>query len=332
MRVHVEAIGGHPLAETVRSLATHAARHELDPSPSTADLVLLCGTFTRDPHSLTRHRLYLTCREKCAVYTGDDAYLPLAPGVYTSPRRGLSTRLGRVRSYGFVSSYGLHANQAVNEASRGSGSQRQRERRLLFSFEGSPTSRLRRRLFSFSFDPALALVRDTTTSYSHFDHAATGRQSGQARYVETMLDSRFVLCPRGVGTGTLRLFESMSLGVAPVLLSDDYVLPRGPRWDTFLVRVRESRLSGLPDALAAISASSATRGELARRAWEAWFAPEVAFDNLVDAAGAALSAGPVVQALYRRLEPVLVGSFRLRTHGIGMAGRIASRLRSHPPR
>lgn len=328
MRVHVDAIGGHPLAETVRSLAQHAVRHEFDPSPETADLILLCGTFTRDPHSLTRHRLYLTCREKCAVYTGDDLYLPLAPGVYTSPRRGLSTRVGRVRSYAFLSSYGLHANHAVNEAGRGPAPGRQPDTRLLFSFEGSATSRLRRRLFSLPFDPAHAVVRDTSPSYSHFDHSAPGRETGQARYVETMLDSQFALCPRGVGTGTLRLFESMSLGVAPVLISDRYVLPRGPRWDTFLVHPRERQVPRLPAALAAIATSSATRGELARRAWEAWFAPEVAFDNLVDAASAALGAGPALRTLYRRLEPLMVASWRLRSRGVRVAGRIASRMRS----
>lgn len=316
MRVHVAAIADHPLAGTVRELGVHhGRRHTLADVPEEADMILLCGSFSRDPAMLTENTLFRSFRSKCAVYSGDDSYCPIAPGVYTSARRGASTLLGRVRTHAYASSYGVHGNEAVAKASRGprrptgapgSGGV------LLFSFEGTGTSRVRRRLFALDLDPDEALVRDTSPSYKHFDHSSPGRLSGQRRYVETMMRSRFVLCPRGVGTGTLRLFEAMSLGVAPVLLSDRYVLPRGPRWEQFLVRVPERRVRRLAPTLRRLAASSPQRGELARRAWLEWFAPEVLFDRLVDAASEALRAAEPMEGVYRMTTPLLTGGDELR--------------------
>jgi len=331
MKVYVDSIGAHALAGTVRDLGTeYASRHQMVGSPDEADLILLCGSFSRAPHLLTRHPLYRSSPRKCAVYSGDDTYFALAPGVYTSPRRGLSTRIGRVRSHAFAASYGRHANQAVREASRSPDALRGRDKTLLFSFEGSATSRLRRRLFALRFDQSVTRVEDTSRSYSHFDHEGDDRDAGQARYVDTMLRSRFALCPRGVGTGTLRLFESMSLGVAPVLLSDHYVLPRGPRWETFLVRLREHRVEHLEDDLRALTETAADRGLRARAEWEAWFAPEVLFDQLVDAAHDTVRAAPAVESFCRRVQPLLVAYLALRGRSLQVAGSVLRALRARP--
>lgn len=339
MNIHVAAIGNHPLAATVHELgARHGSRHAVVDSAEEADLVLLCGSFAHDPAQLTTHPLYLALRDKCAVYSGDDAYLPIAPGVYTSPRRGLSTSLGRVRSHGYVSSYGIHGNEAVSEASAALGDDSAgahgRDKDLLFSFEGTPSSRVRRRLLGLALDPAEAVVRDSSSSYRHFDHSAPGRLSGQRRYVETMMRSRFSVCPRGVGTGTLRLFEAMSLGVAPVLVSDRYVLPRGPRWDDFLLKVPERNVHRLPAILRGESTSSAERGVRARRQWRAWFASEVIFDGVVDAAAEALHAGATSATVYRALLPLALTDLRfrrrLRKESATLLGRARTSSRRGP--
>ena len=39
------------------------------------------------------------------------------------------------------------------------------------------------------------------------------------RYAELTKASKFVLCPRGVGASTIRLFETMRMGRVPVILS-----------------------------------------------------------------------------------------------------------------
>lgn len=315
MKVFLDAIGGHPLADTVRTLASAGRRHELVAAPDDADLVLLVGSFAHRPELLLDHPLYRRFPGSCAVYTGDDNYLPLAPGVYCAPRRGTSTALGRVRSHAYASAYGRFANPAVQEAA-GRLAPDGTAKRHLFSFVGAPTSTLRRHILErFAPDPA-ALVLDSSSSYHHFEGAGPSSVVGAAgrdRYVSAALASHFVLCPRGAGTGSLRLFETMSLGVAPVLVSDAYVLPRGPDWDAFLLRVPERRLAGIPRVLAEALSSSLERGRAARVAWEQWFSPERIFDGIVDAAREALSADARTGRLYRRATALLVTERRLRT-------------------
>ena len=311
MKVYVDTVvTPHPLADTVRRLAAGASHHQLAANADEAELVLLCGPFARHPERLLEHPLLERFPSKCAVYTEDDFFSPLSPGVYTSPRRGPSSLAGRVRSQAFATSYGPHANAEVLAAGRRAGAAPRPQPRLLCSFEGTLSSRLRRRLLSLAVDPAEVLLADTAGAYSHFDHGRPGREVGQRRYVETMLASRFVLCPRGVGTGTLRLFEAMSLGVAPVLLSDRYVLPRGPAWDDFLLRIPERRVGSVVAILRSEAGSDEERGRRARQEWQAWFSPEVIFDRLVDAAAEARAAAAPLAPLFRLAVPAQTARFR----------------------
>ena len=71
----------------------------------------------------------------------------------------------------------------------------------------------------------------------------------RARYVGSIKDSAFVLCPRGGGTSTFRLFETMMLGRVPVILSDQWVPRVGPDWESFSLRVMERDVSKVPRLL-----------------------------------------------------------------------------------
>lgn len=338
MKVYLVRVGSTVLAEVMAELAVHSRHHELADSPEAADLVLMCGSFSYNPADLLDHPVYLAHRRKCAVYSCDDAYLALAPGVYASPRRGLSSAAGRVRSHAYASSFGIHGNTAVEEARRDLAEQgaagmpaddtEAPATRYLFSFVGSPTSTFRRRLFRRLGGVPDSLVVDSKPFYRHFDSSAAGRDDAQAAYVDTLRSSQFALCPRGWGTGSLRLFEVMSLGVAPVLLADAYVLPRGPDWDSFLLRVPERQMKRLPEILRMEAATSVRRGHLARAEWERWFSEAVVFDGVVDAAAEALAAGRALDPLYRRLPFLLVGYFHSRLWATQTAARMLARARA----
>ncbi|MDQ2919268.1 MAG: glycosyltransferase family 47 protein, partial [Verrucomicrobiota bacterium] len=92
----------------------------------------------------------------------------------------------------------------------------------------------------------------------------------------------FVLCPRGVGASTIRLFETMRMGRVPVILSDEWVPPVGPLWEKFSVRVAEKDFAQVPRLLEEREHMAVPMGQLARREWEEWFSPEVAFHRVVD--------------------------------------------------
>jgi hypothetical protein len=44
---------------------------------------------------------------------------------------------------------------------------------------------------------------------------AADKDLPKLRYAELLIASKFVLCPRGNGASSIRLFESMQLGICP---------------------------------------------------------------------------------------------------------------------
>ena len=64
------------------------------------------------------------------------------------------------------------------------------------------------------------------------------------RYNNILSDSIFSLCPEGTGPNTIRLWESMAIGVIPVIFSDDWIPPKitGLEWSDFSVFIKKEDL------------------------------------------------------------------------------------------
>ncbi|HEY8997181.1 MAG TPA: exostosin family protein [Edaphobacter sp.] len=297
MKIHLSPIHETELITLLPERAKLSSQHTLVASPEEAEMILLGGSFGRDPHYLLEHPLYRAFTDKCAVYTDDDNYLPLAPGVYCAATPDESSNAGRVFSYSYVSSSGKYSNQFVTA--------RDTEKRYLFSFQGGSTSMLRKRMFNLSFNRPDVLIENTSTYY-HWDLTQPDRIERQQRYAETLAASHFVLCPRGAGTGSIRLFEVMSAGIAPVLLADDYLLPPNVPWESFLLRFKESEIARLPELLEPHLPEAAERGRLAREAWLEHFAPDKEFDSIVALAARALKHGPPDEAVFRKKQTAII--------------------------
>jgi len=104
----------------------------------------------------------------------------------------------------------------------------------------------------------------------------------QRRYAEVARSSAFALCPRGDGLNSIRLYEMMQLGVAPVIISDGWWPPEGPAWDKFAIRIPEKAIPELGRILAPLRGQAATMGRIARKEWETWFSAERIFQNMGD--------------------------------------------------
>ena len=65
------------------------------------------------------------------------------------------------------------------------------------------------------------------------------------RYFYNMLDSKFIMCPRGAGMNSARFFESIWAGRIPVLIADDARLPLEKiiPWNDLIVRVGEDEMN-----------------------------------------------------------------------------------------
>jgi len=93
----------------------------------------------------------------------------------------------------------------------------------------------------------------------------------QRHYVELLRSGKFSLCPGGWAPASMRIFESMALGVAPVLIADEFVEPKGPDWAAIALRVPEAELSSLQAHLESRADEHLAIGERAAQAWQAHF-------------------------------------------------------------
>ena len=217
--------------------------HELTADAESADLILAVGEWVPQIEILTRNPMVTAFRSKCAVYYDNDGVIPIVPGVYASAVEGLHSRLGIVKNFCYAVALGKMRNRGLDEPG-GAAS----EKRWLFSFKGGSTSLLRKRLFRTEFGRADVLSRIRRRIATGEDDQGN-RLERQRSYARTLRESHFALCPRGAGAGSIRFFESMEMGVAPVLLSDHYLLPEGPAWESFLIKVPERRIRQLPEML-----------------------------------------------------------------------------------
>jgi hypothetical protein len=103
-------------------------------------------------------------------------------------------------------------------------------------------------------------------------------------FAEVVYRSKFVLCPRGHGTSSIRLFETLAAGRVPVIISDDWVAPDGPDWDAISLRwPEEASFAELLARLEELEPHAAEMGARGSFEFAEWFALPVLFDRVAEA-------------------------------------------------
>lgn len=231
-------------------------------SPADADIILYFEpNYLKDAgyaRLLLKDPVIRSYPNKCFAVDYYDYPIGFMPGIYVGiPQGGFDPC--RFRAGCYMGQY--------NAMTTALAEQRGRTPHLLYSFRGSASHPMRTRLFAAAIASPDGPV---TQTYPWFTHSESEKQS----YAEEMLDSKFILCPRGQSTTSIRLFETMEMGRVPVIISDDWVPPEGPSWPLFSLRIAESRVKELPDLLRGYEPYAIEMGEQARLAWEQWFSPE----------------------------------------------------------
>lgn len=236
---------------SVRLCATH----------EDADLVLLVGSADRLPRIWRTNRnpgdsVFRAFPRKTAMLVMDDVPLGGLPGLFTSmPSRNFDRRIHRPFGYLELPT----EDEPIPSC----------ERRHLYSFVGGATHPLRKAILAVEHHPQ-ALVQSAPV-HNHGNRPDSGRKQA---FLELLASSWFVLCPRGVGVNSYRIYESMRCGATPVVLSDELVLPDGPDWEECSVRIPESQVDRIPTVLAGISQSRREEmSQAAGEAYERYFAP-----------------------------------------------------------
>jgi hypothetical protein len=249
--------------------------HSLVADPDTADLIIFVEFYGAGWYfaRVRRHPLVKRYREKCFLFSANPLVIPLLPGVYTGVERPWAT--SRTRP-------GFYLGRPLSEFTTYTGPAH--DLPYLFSFMGSVRNAGVRAKLATLRHPR-SFFQNTTEDFDRVLNRTMDRQERldyHRRYAELTKATKFVLCPRGVSASSIRLFETMRMGRVPVILSDGWVPPAGPRWDEFSLRVRERDFARVPALLEKLEPEAVKMGRLARTEWERWFSEEVLFHQLVE--------------------------------------------------
>ena len=242
-----------------------------------AELVLISDIAGSNWFQDLRENQSIKDPSKCFVVADGDIPMPLLHGIYTSNHRRLKFQ-SRFRT----GAYNLFPEKVHNPfVAQCSGESYSSPKKFLYSFVGQDSSPLRLQLFQRKFSRNDVLVANST-SYFNAHSRKEDHLSQQQKYCEIMTASKFALCPKGTSSASIRLFEVMKMGVAPVIISDDWILPRGPKWDEFAVIVKEKDLDQLDEILEQREKEYVDMGRKAHEAYQTFFADEVYFDYVID--------------------------------------------------
>lgn len=252
------------------------ASHHLVPSPADADLILFAEVYAGlDPYFLDvlRHPVYRAYRQKCVLYHISDVTQTLCRTISPSIDKNHPNAHAR-RSFSYL--VRVHDNPYLDEIPVSQIFLA--ERRHLFSFVGDPkTHPVRQNLLALNHPRALL---NAVTGSSATQMGLDEREPFQKGYLQTILDSEFVLCPRGIGPASMRLFEVMQLGRAPVIISDDWLPVSGIDWEEFALLVPEAQVGQIPQLLEQQKHRALEMGKRAREVWMENFSPQRALEGL----------------------------------------------------
>ena len=208
----------------------------------------------------------------------DDSATGLLPGLYAALQANrFSKAIHRAVPYPEL------ANPLVAKAVPQTGT----EKKYLASWRGNTKSNVRLRkglIRQFGGSPQFCLE----TSENWFNH--TGDE--HRKYVELVQSSQFSLCPAGWAATTFRIFDSMALGVCPVILADLWERPKGPKWEEFCIFVPEKRFRQLETILDGHVSEAAERGRRAYAVWQEFFAGGRMLDYYADAFSSLVATMP----------------------------------------
>ncbi len=106
------------------------------------------------------------------------------------------------------------------------------------------------------------------------------RKATREEYVKNMVNSDYVLCARGAGNFSYRLYETLCCGRIPVFINTDAALPYDDviDWQSYGVWIDESELGSAAEKIAEFHSSLSADDfyELqfnCRKLWEQWLSP-----------------------------------------------------------
>ena len=246
--------------------------HSITEDPHAADAIVFVENTQFDDlafSAVMSHPLVSRYPGKVFMYNETDRAWPVLPGLYCSLGQGLASGQSQVAfPYLTAGNDGIRHIHTINA-----------ERTWLYSFVGATSHASRRALFRLTDERACIV---DTSEFCTWNPVQPARYQFQKLYTDSIADSKFVLCPRGIGPASLRLYETIEAGRVPVIISDSWVPSPQIDW-SFAVKIPESQVTSIPEILRALESEWEDRGNAARRAWLSTYAPDQLFNTLCNA-------------------------------------------------
>lgn len=244
-----------------QSLNADKHRFILVENPAEADLIVFLesNSFKTQRHipNLLQEPLISKYPNKIFTINYEDAPAGFLPGLYAAlPKEKFDPLRHKTWSYLFPPNEKVYEVKDIFKPHK-----------YLFSFTGAESHPIRKKIFNHKFDSNYSYK--ITKIDKWFNHSLKEKSD----YVEDILDSLFVLCPRGVACSSHRLFEVMALGRCPVIISDSWVPIRNINWQKCSITVKGAEIDRLPSILGTRLPDAVELGFNARLAWELNFSP-----------------------------------------------------------
>ena len=262
---------GKGFIRRIGDILSFSSRHFQVDDPNTADAVLfLESNRFKSRHDITCFRKTELLHEyahKSYALNYSDTPVAFLPGLYVClPRQTFHPCWTRAIPYPWPSPN----QQLANYKSEFDAPE------FLLSFRGSLSHPVRQKVIDL-----IALhhwLGPTNEIQRWFNHTS----DEQLDYLVEITKSHFVLCPRGLGTSTYRLYEVLRLGRVPIIISDDWVPPEGINWNSCSIRIAEDRITDLPVLIQYYIKRWPEMSAAASTVWRNYFHESVLADFLFD--------------------------------------------------
>lgn len=276
-------------------------KFDLVECPDSADIILVGDVRISDPtQKITINSYISNYPDKSFVISHTDRPIILTHGIYSSCEKSIM-RINRVRT----GSYSLYPDRFRNpfiDSTLALGTN-SIQKRFLFSFIGRDVAvPVRRSLFRQDFHRPDIFIEDSS-DFNLYENPPDILDR-QKHYVDVLSSSKFSLCPRGAGTNSIRLFEAMELGVAPVIISDDWIAPKGPKWDQFSLRIKQKHVKELEKIVSSVEDSYEEMGDMAQKEYERYFSDHAYFNYVVENCLEIQKHQIIPEHIYTRIIPL----------------------------
>jgi hypothetical protein len=249
----------------------------LTDNPENADIILLCDLrFDNYYQIISKNEILKKHINKCFLLSNFDRPITHIRGVYTSAEKSFFN-FGRIRSCSYTASYDPYRNSFISNHDPNF----KKNKTFFFSFLGRNCDISRDKIFGMDFARKDLYLEETSKTYDLYQRNHRDLIL-QKKFYETLLSSKFSLCPRGWGANSYRLFESMMLGVSPIIISDEWVLPKGPRWEDFSILIKVKDIANLEQVVSRYEHKYLQMGQAARQAYLQFFDEKVYFNYVLE--------------------------------------------------